>query len=108
MPRGFSDQPQAEFVVGPSQESVRPAVQSATVRVGPGGRVVIPAEMREAMNLDQGDAMLATLQGGELTLVTIKDRVRELQEITRKYVPEGVSLVDEFLAEKRAMWGEDE
>lgn len=54
------------------------------------------------MALRQGDAMLATLADGELRLVTLAERVRELQSLTAKYVPEGVSLVDELLAERRA------
>jgi AbrB family looped-hinge helix DNA binding protein len=78
------------------------AALTATLRLGPGGRVVIPADMREAMGLKQGDALVAKLSGGELTMVTMMGLVRELQVITNKYVPEGVSVVDEFIAERRA------
>jgi len=92
---GFSDQPQT-FVTEPS------ARLQATLRLGPGGRVVIPAEMREALGLKQGDAMLANLENNELRLVTLASRVRELQAIAHKYHPAGVSLVDEFLAERKA------
>jgi len=74
----------------------------ATLRLGPGGRIVIPADMREVMGLKQGDAMLARLDGTELNLVTLAETVRQLQEMTSKYVPEGVSQVDLFIAERRA------
>ena len=103
MSRGFSDQPQP--VLKPDNVSVMRAdgeSLSATVRLGPGGRVVIPADMREAMGMKQGDALLVTLNNSELRLVTLAERVRELQDITNKYHPKGASLVDEFIAERRA------
>ena len=95
---GFSDQSQANF----ADATAAGPLLRATVRLGPGGRVVIPVEMREALGLKQGDAMLASLENNELRLVTLAERVRELQAITNKYHPEGVSLVDELLAERRA------
>lgn len=102
MSSGFSEDRQAGFDAEPNEQRSKSAT-SATVRLGPGGRVVIPAEMREAMGVKQGDAMLATLNNAhELTLVTFDARVRELQAITRKYHPEGVSLADELIAERRA------
>ena len=78
------------------------AALTATLRLGPGGRVVIPADMREAMGLKQGDALIAKLSGSELTLVTLMGMVNGLQAITNRRVPANVSLVDEFIAEKRA------
>ena len=94
---GFSDQFQTEL----SGAQLTPRMQ-ATLRLGPGGRVVVPANIREAMGLKQGDAMLATLEGTELRLVTVNETIRQLQEIAKSFAPEGVSLVDEFIAERRA------
>lgn len=37
----------------------------------------------------------------------IAKRVAEIQQELRNYIPEGRSLVDEFLAERRRMWGEE-
>ena len=109
MARGFSERKQAGFdsaakLVEPDEQPAASGNPNrAMVRLGPGGRVVIPSEMREAMGLKQGDGMIATLnQEGELKLVSLLDKVRELHEITKKYHPEGVSMVDEFLAEKYA------
>ena len=109
MPRGFSEQQQTGFdssakpVADLDRNPVENASTRAMVRLGPAGRVIIPSEMRDAMNLKQGDGMLATLEpNGELRLAPLADKVRELHAITAKYHPEGVSLVDEFLAEKYA------
>lgn len=64
--------------------------------------MVIPAEMREALGLNKGDGLMATLEGNTLVLESLLDRIKELHAITAKYHPVGVSLVDEYLAEKRA------
>ena len=93
---GFSDQSQAELG-GSECLPLR-----ATLRLGPGGRVVVPANIREAMGLKQGDALVAELNGGKLVMEALADRIKELQALTAKYVPTGVSLVDEYLVEKRA------
>ncbi len=99
---GFSDSKQTELHDGALPILDGPDALTATLRLGPGGRVVIPAEMREAMALKQGDALIAKLSGGELTMVTLMGLVSELQAITDRRVPADVSLVDEFIAEKRA------
>lgn len=35
------------------------------------------------------------------------ERLAKVQREVRKYIPEGTPLVDEFLAERRRMWGEE-
>ena len=107
---GFEEfaQPDIEDNIGAKPTTGRPGLIYATLQLGPGGRVVIPSEMRSAMNLKTGDTLLATLEDGELSLVTLHASVLELHAITRKYVPDGVSVVDEFLAERKAMWGEED
>jgi len=95
--RRVSEEPRQAVYCGTASPALK-----ATLRLGPGGRVVIPADMREAMGLKQGDAMLARLEGSELNLVTFAETVRQLQTLTRKYVPEGVSLAVELIADRRA------
>lgn len=80
---------------------------SATLRLGPGGRVVIPADMREAMGLKQGDALIAKLSGGELSMVTLMGTVRQLHALVKDRSPAAVSLVDEFIRDKRAEAAKD-
>jgi AbrB family looped-hinge helix DNA binding protein len=71
------------------------------LRVGPDGRVVIPAAFREALGLSEGTTLIAALEGGELHLLTVPAAVRKAQAIVRQFVPKGVSLVDELLEERR-------
>jgi AbrB family looped-hinge helix DNA binding protein len=104
---GFSDRPQAAFGmpprarISPSTPAEAEQELSATVRLGPGGRVVIPADMRESMGLAQGDEMVAHLENGRLTLVTANETVRQLQEAMALLVPEGVSLAGDLIADRR-------
>src|ERR1700734_2853137 len=71
------------------------------VRLGPDGRVVIPAAFREALGLSEGDTLIASIDDGELNLLTRRAAVRRAQAIVRQFVPEGVSLVDELIDDRR-------
>ncbi len=71
------------------------------VKVSQGGRVVIPAEFRRALGLEIGDDVLLRLEEGQLRLITRRQAIKEAQELVRHYIPEGRSLVDELIAERR-------
>ena len=76
------------------------------------GRCVIPRELRAAMGLQPGDRVIARLEAGELRLVSPAVAVEQVQARMRKYgaAGEGAAgegVVDRFLAERRALWGEE-
>ena len=71
------------------------------LRLGPDGRVLIPAAFREALGLSEGDTLIASIDDGELNLLTRRAAVRRAQAIVRQFVPEGVSLVDELIEDRR-------
>ncbi len=81
--------------------SDRAELKPTKVRLGPDGRVVIPAAFRDALALKDGDVMIASLEDGELRLATMAAVARRVQAIVRQFVPEGVSLSDELIAERR-------
>ncbi len=70
-------------------------------KLAPGGRIVVPAALRKAMGLKVGDEILLRLEGGEARLYTREQAIRRAQELVRRYVPEGESLVDELLEDRR-------
>jgi AbrB family looped-hinge helix DNA binding protein len=72
------------------------------VELGAGGRVVIPAAFRAALGMKPGDRLTMRLEGNELRIYTQREGIRRAQELVRRYIPEGVSLVDELIAERRA------
>jgi AbrB family looped-hinge helix DNA binding protein len=78
------------------------------MKVSDGGRVVIPAEIRQSMGLKEGDMVLWELRDGVATLTTRLAQLRQAQALVRQHVPEGVSLADELMAERRAENARDE
>jgi AbrB family looped-hinge helix DNA binding protein len=73
----------------------------AKVQVGAKGRIVIPAEIREAMGIKAGDSLELRFDDDELRVATRRARLKRAQERIRKLIPPGVSLADELLAERR-------
>ncbi len=68
-----------------------------------GGRVVIPAELREQLQFKQGDQLLMEIKDGVLMVTSKAQRIRQVQAEFQCSLPnlQGRSLVDEFLAERR-------
>jgi AbrB family looped-hinge helix DNA binding protein len=74
---------------------------STKVQLESGGRVTLPGHIRNQLSLKEGDTLIACLDGDEIHLLTIPAAVRRAQAIVRQFVPEGVSLVEELLEERR-------
>ena len=72
-----------------------------TTRLGAGGRLVIPARFRKALGVTTGDKLIVELEDGELRILTQREAIKRAQGILRKYIPEGRSLVDELIQERR-------
>jgi len=69
------------------------------------GRLVIPAKFRKALEMRKDEFIVLELDPDEreLHVFTVREAIRRAQETMRKYVPDdGRSLVDEFIAERRA------
>lgn len=94
-------------------KAVSPDVRTATVsdneylpplrvRVGTDGRVSIPKEFCQALGLKESDPAIVAVEGDSVRLMSVPVAVRRAQAIVRRFVPPGVSLVDELIAERRA------
>ena len=83
------------------------AGRRAWVTLGEGGRIVIPADMRNALGIAEGDDLQLVLEEDLIVLRTRKGVVRDLQSFFARARDPNRSVVDAFLAERRAMWGED-
>jgi AbrB family looped-hinge helix DNA binding protein len=92
----------SESSSGGMAEAPVPFSRCARLKVGPDGRILIPADLRRAAGLEPGAAVMAELKDGELRLSTWGTRLRRIQDIAAKYKTEGKSVVDEFIAEKRS------
>lgn len=92
-----------ESKTGESQPSVR-----TWVKIGSAGRVKIPIAYMETLGLAEGSDVQVVLEDRELRVVPRDVVVSRVQELVAKYVPEGVSLVDELIAERRREAAADE
>jgi len=89
----------AKAAMRPSDPSTTP--KPVKIRLGPDGRVVIPAAFRDALGLREGDILFARIESGEIHLLTSAAAMRRARAIVRQFVPEGVSLVDELIEDRR-------
>jgi len=66
------------------------------IRVGPGGRLVIPSQFRKELGINEGDSLIATLEDGELRLLALHQAVKRAQQTIRRY-SKGRSLAGELV-----------
>jgi len=71
-------------------------------KITKGGRLVVPAEMLKALKIETDDEVVLRLENGSIRLISLNQAITLAQETVRKYVPEGVSLVDELIQARRA------
>ncbi|MFN0192051.1 MAG: AbrB/MazE/SpoVT family DNA-binding domain-containing protein [Aestuariivirga sp.] len=93
---GFAEEPTRFKLDVPKPE------QKWRLTVGKDGRVVIPAAAREQMALGTSGVVVARIVDGELRLMSPLAGMRRIQTISAKYKKPGESVVDEFIAERRA------
>ena len=70
------------------------------MKVGPQGRVVIPARLRRILAIGQGDTLVARVEDGRIVL---EKREQVLARVRRRFekVPREVSLANELISERR-------
>jgi AbrB family looped-hinge helix DNA binding protein len=74
--------------------------EQARVHVGPQGRVVIPARIRRALSIGVGDTLVARAVDGRIVLEKRSDALARARSRFAG-VPDGVSLADELVSERR-------
>jgi AbrB family looped-hinge helix DNA binding protein len=74
--------------------------EATVVRMGPQGRIVVPAELRRELGLDEGSTLNATTRGGRLIL---EPRSVVLGRMRRRFAdtPESTSLSRELIDDRR-------
>ena len=77
-------------------------MKRVTVKLSEGGTIAIPEEYLAVLEWSAGDDVVLDLEGEEIRMFNLGRAVRRAQEIVRRHVPEGHSLSDELIAERRA------
>jgi len=70
-------------------------------QISKSGRIIVPAKLRKALEIQAGDEILLRLENGSIRLIPLRQAVALAQKTIRQYVPEGVSLVDALIQARR-------
>ncbi len=74
---------------------------SQHVAMASNGRLVIPANVRSELGMQDGGKFIVHVQNGEIRLEPINAAIARAQAIVRRYVPETASLVGELTEDRR-------
>lgn len=92
---------------GQSEQAAHPEVISPVdakpewVEVDAHGRVQLSTKIRSAVGINPGMVVHVRVEGDTIEILTQRAAVKRARDIVRKFVPPGVSLVDELIAERR-------
>lgn len=71
------------------------------IQIGPQGRLVIPALLRKALDLQPGEKLIAHIDNESLVLEKA-DAIKRRLKARFAHLPQDLSLADELIAERRA------
>ena len=75
-------------------------MSSRAVKIVDGGKLVIPASFRRELGIAVGDTVIVEVADGELRVRSRNAALAKARRLMRQLVPDGVSLVDELIAER--------
>lgn len=99
-PKDIDVRPFATIAAAKATEQAK-VEEDVRVTIGEGGRLVIPVSYREVLGVREGSEVVISLSDGELRIRTLDEALRRARMLVRRYVPEGRSLADELIAERR-------
>jgi AbrB family looped-hinge helix DNA binding protein len=76
-------------------------MHSTPVKIGEGGRIVIPSEFRKALGIDIGDELILHIENGKIILMSRMQAIDYVQEQMSKYSTGGRVLSEELIKERR-------
>ncbi|MCO6392581.1 AbrB/MazE/SpoVT family DNA-binding domain-containing protein [Aliihoeflea aestuarii] len=65
------------------------------------GRMILPIDIRRALNLKKGDKVIIETEGDRVELTTAQRERQRAKTMFRKFVPAGEPIVDEVIADRR-------
>jgi bifunctional DNA-binding transcriptional regulator/antitoxin component of YhaV-PrlF toxin-antitoxin module len=86
----------------PSPETLPDGTVRYFLVVGPKGRVLLPADMRAALGLQEGDVVTGWLKDDEVRLHSHLHGLRKIQVEGASMAKGGIYASDELIAERRA------
>jgi len=86
----------------PRRQAMPGASLKVELQVGADGRVLIPQDVREAMDIGKDRTLVGRLENGVLRLMSPRMALRHLRELVRENDRGQGSAVDELIAERRS------
>ena len=95
---------QASAFEGPDDQNLIEARGNGAFRltVRADGSIVLPSEVREAFNIERDAVVMAKLDGDTFSLISAGTAMQRVRDMVRQFVPPGVDLVAELIADRRA------
>lgn len=82
-------------------------MSSAKTKIGPGGRLVIPAAQRRELGLEVGDQVVMRVEDNELRISSLDHRIERVQALVRKHNRRGEMLSESLIRDRRAEAAKD-
>jgi len=76
-------------------------VVESKVLINESGRILIPLNIRKALNLDIGDELLLRVEEEEVHIIPLAKAVQQAQALIREYNKDNVKLTDVLSALRR-------
>ncbi len=77
-------------------------MSSARAKIGPGGRLVIPAAQRRELGLEVGDLVVIRVEDRELRVSSLSHCIERVQTLVRRHNREGEVLSESLIRDRRA------
>lgn len=77
-------------------------MKNAHTKIDNHGRLLIPYSIRNQLKYKKGDSFVIRIIDNELRIISLKATLAAIQELVKKSIPAGISLVDELISERRA------
>ena len=78
-------------------------LQQNIVSLNASGRILIPASLRQSLNLSEGDKFIIQADDdANIRLMQLYDQIEEAEGLFADFAPENGSIADELIAERRA------
>jgi len=65
------------------------------------GKLHIPSKLRKSLGIKTGEKIVLRIKNGELHLIPLELAIKRAQDIVARHVPEGYSLADELIRDRR-------